>query len=117
MSSNKMPGAGKSGNWRRAWRSLIVRLASSAELAAAGVESLLWAALLSRVGSGLRAGGCEDVEEAVVAVVDGSSTAEWVEEAKGGLEADMAEEREKKRKGAKEEDSDWDWDGQGGRGV
>ena len=57
MSSNRMPGSGKSGNWRRAPLSFTLRLASSAEAEAPVAERLPWEALLSRVGSGLPAGG------------------------------------------------------------
>lgn len=57
MSSNRMPGAGKSGNWRSAPLSFTLRSASSVEAEGPAVESLLWEALLSSVGSGLPAGG------------------------------------------------------------
>ena len=50
MSSNKMPGEGKSGNWRSAACSFILRLESSAELEAAEVESLPWEPSVCSVG-------------------------------------------------------------------
>ena len=74
MSSNRMPGSGKSGNWRRAPLSFTLRLASSAEAEAPVAERLPWEALLARVGSGLPAGGWAAV---------------WAGES---LEADMAAE-------------------------
>lgn len=71
MSSKRMPGEGKSGNWRRARRRLIVRLVSSVEPAVAAAESLPLGALEVRVGSGFEVGGCE-------AVAVGSAAAEAV---------------------------------------
>jgi len=52
MSSKRIPGLGKSGNWRRADLSLSVRRESSAAGEAWGAESPPWAAWLDRVGSG-----------------------------------------------------------------
>jgi hypothetical protein len=63
MSSKRMPGEGKSGNCLRALFSLILRLASSEELAAEAVDSVPWAALECEiVGSGFDCGGWADVE-------------------------------------------------------
>lgn len=66
MSSKRMPGEGKSGNWRSEFLSLNVRLASSAAAAGPAVESSPWAAawlvappvvLPVSVGSGVPWGG------------------------------------------------------------
>ena len=57
MSSNRMPGEGKSGNWRRAALSLILRRASSAAAEGPAAASLPWEALDSSVGSGCCGGG------------------------------------------------------------
>lgn len=60
MSSNKMPGEGKSGNCRRAACNLILRLESSAALEGEEAASLLSEPSARSVGSGLGA-GCEAV--------------------------------------------------------
>ena len=59
MSSNRMPLVGKSGNWRRDWWSLILRLANSAAEEVEEAASPFWGA---REASGLSRGGCEEVE-------------------------------------------------------
>lgn len=67
ISSNRMPGEGKSGNWRRAARSLTLRLASS-------VVREGWA------------GGCPGTWEEVEALGGGLEDDDW----------DMVKGREKK---------------------
>ena len=94
MSSKRMPGAGKSGNWRSAERSFIVRRVSSEEREEGEVESLLLEASLeveewlldSRVGSGLEAAGWE--------LVDGGMSEVGV-----GREVDIMEREEGKKEG------------------
>lgn len=64
ISSNRIPGEGKSGNWRKAARSSTVRLASSVVLEEAAEERPREAPLSPViVGSGEWAGGCEEVED------------------------------------------------------
>ena len=62
MSSKRMPGVGKSGNWRRAERKLIVRLESSAALEEEVAGTLLWAPSGEIEGSIAEGGGWLEVE-------------------------------------------------------
>lgn len=59
ISSNKMPGEGKSGYWRRERCSLTSRPASSEEPVAEVEGSCLWGA---SVASGRFGGGCCEVD-------------------------------------------------------
>ena len=62
MSSNKIPGLGKSGNWRRDLRSLIVRLESSEEAA----EVVEGNPLSETSGWFVPTGGCDEVESRLI---------------------------------------------------
>lgn len=64
MSSNRMPGDGKSGNWRKDFWRLILRLESSAVLAEAEEASLP----LAFSADGVVGGGLEESEEVRVRV-------------------------------------------------
>lgn len=59
MSSNKMPGEGKSGNWRKACFNSTLALASWAAVEAEAADCRVSGPL---VASGASGGGCEDVE-------------------------------------------------------
>lgn len=108
MSSKRMPGLGKSGNWRSEFLSASVRLESSAAAAGPAAGSPPWAACWVvlepvRVGSGLEEGGCEAVEAlcggagcCAVLVVEGVGVEVW-----SGWTPDMLEEKEEE--GEKEE--------------
>lgn len=68
MSSNRMPGVGKSGNWRRDFCSLILRPGSSEEVEAWEGDCLgfwFW------VASGRSRGGCSEVEGDMVREKEG----------------------------------------------
>lgn len=60
MSSKRMPGEGKSGNWRKDLSSLILRPGSSEEAVGGEEDCPTW------VASCLVVGGCEEVESGML---------------------------------------------------
>lgn len=61
ISSKRMPGEGKSGNWRRDFLIRVLRRGSSVALGAVGAESRTGG--LFEVASGADVGGWEEVDE------------------------------------------------------